>query len=136
MGVLSVICLSIDFLLLLFQCIKSREIFSEVANCLFFICVCIPATGLPPSSSEDLAILFHEGQDNLTCTCYLPLYLKINPFSIVYIFLLIGEGRGEPIPPLPFPSPELGETASITFPRWQTPSWTCLMTQIYLAWTL
>lgn len=45
-----------------------------------------------------------------------------------------GEGRASTPPPLP--SLDLGEVPSIAFPRWQTPSWICLMTQIYLAWTL
>lgn len=42
--------------------------------------------GVPPSSSEDLAILLHEGQDNLTCTCFLPLYLKSSLLPLCTFF--------------------------------------------------
>lgn len=53
---------------------------------LCLLVICLSTTGVPSSSSEDLAILLHEGQDSLTCTCFLPLYLKSSPLLLCTFF--------------------------------------------------
>lgn len=60
-------------------------------------------SGVPSSPAEGLAALLHEVQDNLTCTCFLSLHLKNSLRPLCTFFLLIGKGRGERVPPLPFP---------------------------------
>ena len=53
---------------------------------LCLLVICLSTTGVPSSSSEDLAILLHEGQDSLTCTCFLLLYLKSSPLPLCTFF--------------------------------------------------